>query len=77
MFEVDEVVVFELQVVKNMIEDIGKDVVILLFNVLSKIFVKVIEYCKYYVDNQKMIEDKFVVLEDDIKVWDVDFVKVD
>lgn len=34
-----------------MIEDMGKDVVILLFNVLSKILVKVIEYCKYYVDN--------------------------
>lgn len=41
-----------------MIEDISKDVFILLLNVLSKILVKVIEYYKQYVDNQKNGEDK-------------------
>jgi len=37
----------------------------------------VIEYCKYHVDNQKAGDDKPATSEDEIKAWDLDFVKVD
>jgi S-phase kinase-associated protein 1 len=77
MFEVDEAVAFESQAVKNMIEDTGMDHPIPLPNVSSKILAKVIEYCKYHVDNQKSTDDKPATPEDEIKAWDQDFVKVD
>jgi S-phase kinase-associated protein 1 len=77
MFEVDEAVAFESQAVKNMIEDTGMDHPIPLPNVSSKILAKVIEYCKYHVDNQKAGDDKPATSEDEIKAWDLDFVKVD
>jgi S-phase kinase-associated protein 1 len=77
MFVVEEAVAFESQAVKNMIEDTGIDAPIPLPNVSSKILAKVIEYCKYHVDNQKASEDKPATPEDEIKAWDADFVKVD
>lgn len=77
MFVVEEAVAFESQAVKNMIEDTGIDAPIPLPNVSSKILAKVIEYCKYHVDNQKASEDKPATPEDEIKAWDLDFVKVD
>jgi len=77
MFEVDEAVAFESQAVKNMIEDTGLDAPIPLPNVSSKILAKVIEYCKYHVDNQKSSDEKPVPAEEEIKAWDADFVKVD
>ncbi|CAM6049350.1 unnamed protein product [Sphagnum compactum] len=77
MFEVEEAVAFESQAVKNMIEDTGMDLPIPLPNVSSKILAKVIEYCKYHVDNQKSTDDKPATPEDEIKAWDQDFVKVD
>jgi S-phase kinase-associated protein 1 len=77
MFEVDEAVAFESQAVKNMIEDTGIDAPIPLPNVSSKILAKVIEYCKYHVENQKTSEDKPAAPEDEIKAWDAEFVKVD
>ncbi|CAK9870348.1 unnamed protein product, partial [Sphagnum jensenii] len=76
MFEVEEAVAFESQVVKNMIEDTGMDHPIPLPNVSSKILAKVIEYCKYHVDNQKSTDDNPATPEDKI-AWDLDFVKVD
>ncbi|XP_024362290.1 SKP1-like protein 1A [Physcomitrium patens] len=77
MFEVDEAVAFESQAVKNMIEDTGIDAPIPLPNVSSKILAKVIEYCKYHVENQKPSDDKQATPEEEIKAWDADFVKVD
>ncbi|CAK9225243.1 unnamed protein product [Sphagnum troendelagicum] len=77
MFEVEESVAFESQTVKNMIEDTGMDHPIPLPSVSSKILAKVIEYCKYHVDNQKASDDKPATREDEIKAWDLDFVKVD
>ncbi|CAM6041351.1 unnamed protein product [Sphagnum compactum] len=77
MFEVEEAVAFESQAVKNMIEDTGMDHPIPLPNVSSKILAKVIEYCKYHVENQKASDDKPATSEDEIKAWDLDFVKVD
>ncbi|KAL3677581.1 hypothetical protein R1sor_027529 [Riccia sorocarpa] len=77
MFEVDEAVAYESQTVKNMIEDTGTDNPIPLPNVSSKILSKVIEYCKYHVENSKSSDDKPATPEDEIKLWDADFVKVD
>ncbi|CAM6045870.1 unnamed protein product, partial [Sphagnum compactum] len=77
MFEVEESVAFESQAVKNMIEDTGMDHPIPLPNVSSKILAKVIQYCKYHVDNQKASDDNLATPEDEIKAWDLDFVKVD
>ncbi|KAJ7530072.1 hypothetical protein O6H91_15G077800 [Diphasiastrum complanatum] len=77
MFEVDEAIAYESQTVKNMIEDTGTDSPIPLPNVSSKILAKVIEYCKYHVDAQKLGEDKATIPEEEIKTWDADFVKVD
>jgi S-phase kinase-associated protein 1 len=72
-----ESVAFESQTVKNMIEDTGMDHPIPLPSVSSKILAKVIEYCKYHVDNQKASDDKPATPEDEIKAWNLDFVKVD
>ncbi|CAM6073300.1 unnamed protein product [Sphagnum tenellum] len=77
MFEVEESVAFESQTVKNIIEDKGMDHPIPLPSVSSKILAKVIEYCKYHVDNQKASDDEPATPEDEIKAWDLDFVKVD
>lgn len=38
---------------------------------------KVIEYSKYHVDANKKVDDKPAKNEDDIKLWDAEFVKVD
>ncbi|KAL2654227.1 hypothetical protein R1flu_022355 [Riccia fluitans] len=75
MFEVDEAVAYEL--LNNTIEDIGTDNPYSLLNVSSKILSKVIEYCKYHVENSKNRDDKPATPEDEIKLWDADFVKVD
>ncbi|KAL2636363.1 hypothetical protein R1flu_007842 [Riccia fluitans] len=55
----------------------GTDNPIPLPNVSSKILSKVIEYCKYHVENSKNRDDKPATPEDEIKLWDADFVKVD
>ncbi|KAJ7537390.1 hypothetical protein O6H91_11G004200 [Diphasiastrum complanatum] len=73
MFEVDEAVAFQSQILKNLIEDIGKDSAVPLPNVTSKILAKVIKYCKYHVDLHKSGDKK---PKEDLD-WDADFVKVD
>eukprot|EP00191_Tetraselmis_sp_GSL018_P001321 CAMPEP_0177594766 /NCGR_PEP_ID=MMETSP0419_2-20121207/9964_1 /TAXON_ID=582737 /ORGANISM="Tetraselmis sp., Strain GSL018" /LENGTH=151 /DNA_ID=CAMNT_0019086113 /DNA_START=441 /DNA_END=894 /DNA_ORIENTATION=+ len=61
-----------------MIEDTGTEAPIPLPNVSSKILAKVIEYCKFHVDaRQKTDSDKPAKLDDDIKAWDMEYVKVD
>ncbi|XP_009624361.1 SKP1-like protein 1A [Nicotiana tomentosiformis] len=74
-FEVEESVAVESQTIKHMIEDDCADTSIPLPNVTSKILAKVIEYCKRHVDAASKTEDKSV--EDDLKAFDADFVKVD
>ncbi|XP_068646797.1 SKP1-like protein 1A [Aristolochia californica] len=76
VFEVDEAVATESQTIKHMIEDNCADTGIPLPNVTSKILSKVIEYSKKHVDMQKQIEDNKAV-DDELKNWDADFVKVD
>lgn len=77
MFEVDEEVAYESLTVKNMIEDTGTEAPIPLPNVSSKVLAKVIEYCKFHVDAKSGNADKPSKLDDDVKAWDMEFVKVD
>ncbi|GMP44652.1 hypothetical protein CsSME_00013490 [Camellia sinensis var. sinensis] len=75
-FEVDEVVALESQTIKHMIEDDCADNGIPLPNVTSKILSKVIEYCKKHVETPKS-EDRATGVEDELKTFDIEFVKVD
>ncbi|KAL1533363.1 SKP1-like protein 1A [Salvia divinorum] len=82
VFEVDESVALESQTIKHMIEDDCADNVIPLPNVTGKILSKVIEYCKRHVDAAASVtnaEDKLAsaVSDEELKAFDVDFVKVD
>lgn len=73
IFEVDELVAYELQTLKTIMEDIGANITIPLPNVSSEILSKVIEYCKYHVESQNEPPDP----EHKIKQWDAEFMKVD
>ncbi|MCO5596346.1 hypothetical protein L7F22_050407 [Adiantum nelumboides] len=79
MFEVEEVVAFESQTIKDMVEDTGTDSVIPLLNVSSKILSQVIEYCRYHALEVPKggSEDKPAVTDEEVKHWDADFLKVD
>ncbi|XVE56196.1 hypothetical protein DITRI_Ditri03aG0218300 [Diplodiscus trichospermus] len=75
-FEVDEAVALESQTIKHMIEDDCADNGIPLPNVTSKILSKVIEYCKKHVEAPKS-DDRSASVDDELKSWDAEFVKVD
>ncbi|KAF2310149.1 hypothetical protein GH714_006751 [Hevea brasiliensis] len=75
-FEVDEAVALESQTIKHMIEDDCADNGIPLPNVTSKILSKVIEYCKKHVETSKS-DDRPSSVDDELKAWDAEFVKVD
>jgi len=77
IFEVDELVASESKVVKNMIEDVGIDHPIPLVKLSNNILSKVIEYCKYHVENQMASVDKMYTSKDEIETWNATFVKVD
>ncbi|KAL0913272.1 hypothetical protein M5K25_016719 [Dendrobium thyrsiflorum] len=80
-FVVDEAVARESQTILHMIEDGCADSGIPLPNVNSKILAKVIEYCKKHVESVSKpsgtgsVDDK--PIEEELKSWDADFVKVD
>ncbi|KAL1557128.1 SKP1-like protein 1A [Salvia divinorum] len=81
VFEVDETVAVESQTIKHMIEDDCVDNIIPIPNVTGKILSKVIEYCKMHVEAaassaSTKAEDK-VSSDDELKIFDADFVKVD
>ncbi|XP_049401362.1 SKP1-like protein 1B [Solanum stenotomum] len=73
-FEVDEAVALESETIKHLIEDDCANTIIPLHNVTGKILAKVIEYCKRHVEVPKA-EDK--TAKEDLKTFDVEFVKVD
>ncbi|XP_042034563.1 SKP1-like protein 1B isoform X2 [Salvia splendens] len=82
VFEVDESVAREPQIIKHMIEVDCADGVIPLPNVTGKILSKVIEYCKRHVDaaaSATNSEDKLAsaVSDEELKAFDDDFVRVD
>lgn len=79
IFEVDEAVAFESETMRNLIEDTGTENVLPLLNVTGNILAKVIEYCKYHVEAKaaQTSQDKPAILEEDVKKWDEEFVKVD
>ncbi|XP_058070610.1 SKP1-like protein 1A [Magnolia sinica] len=68
-FVIDEAVALQLQTIKHMIEDDCTDNGIPLPNVTSKILSKVIEYCNKHVEAAGS--------SDELKAWDMDFIKVD
>ncbi|KAK9670653.1 hypothetical protein RND81_13G215500 [Saponaria officinalis] len=82
-FSVDETVALESQTIKHMVEDDCADSVIPLPNVTSKILAKVIEYCKKHVEysSNKSADAAAsaapAAVDDELKAWDADFVKVD
>ena len=73
-FDVDEAVALESQTIKHMIEEDCIDNGIPLPNVTSKILCKVIEYCKKHVETPRT-DDRTV--DEELKNWDAEFVKVD
>ncbi|KAK9713204.1 hypothetical protein RND81_06G011400 [Saponaria officinalis] len=88
-FELDEVVARESQTIKHMVEDDCADNVIPLPNVTSKILAKVIEYCKKHVEYSANKSSDTTAsttasggagggaVDDELKSWDAEFVKVD
>jgi len=67
-FEVDEIVALQSQTIKHMIEDGYADSGIPVPNVTGKTLVKVILYYENNVEANNT---------DELKAWDVDFIKVD
>ncbi|KAK9690742.1 hypothetical protein RND81_09G151200 [Saponaria officinalis] len=85
-FEVEEAVALESQTIKHMIEDDCADNAIPLPNVTAIILSKVIEYCKKHVDFAEKDTNTTTTtsttatsgsVDDELKNWDADFVKVD
>ncbi|XP_071691423.1 SKP1-like protein 1B [Rutidosis leptorrhynchoides] len=72
-FEVEEAVALQSQTIKRMIEDDRADNIIPLHNVTGNILSMVIMYCKKHAESPKNDDKKAV----ELKVFDVEFVKVD
>ncbi|EPS61104.1 hypothetical protein M569_13700 [Genlisea aurea] len=81
LFEVDESVALESQTIKHLIEDKCADTAIPLPNVTAKILSKVIEYCKQHISAASKVTDGLTLsekaVEDELKAFDAEFVKVD
>ncbi|KAH7332158.1 hypothetical protein KP509_20G072200 [Ceratopteris richardii] len=74
LFEVEEIVAFESQTIKDIVEDTGTDSVIPLFNVSAKI----IKYCRFHaLEVRKDRDDKPALSEKDVEVWHAQFLEVD
>ncbi|XP_057525916.1 SKP1-like protein 1B [Amaranthus tricolor] len=80
-FEIDQAVAMESITIKNMIEDDCASTAIPLPNVTGKILSKVLEYCKKHVDaaaaKSSSEERSSNAIDDELKTWDAEFVKVD
>ncbi|GKC97022.1 SKP1-like protein 1A [Tanacetum coccineum] len=78
-FVIDEKVALQSQTIKHMIEDECADNIIPLPNITSETLSKVIEYCKKHVEssNKGENDDNNKAVEDDLKNFDAEFVRVD
>nr|ACS69067.1 pollen specific SKP1-like protein LSK3 [Lilium longiflorum] len=77
-FEVDQIVMMESQMLKNMIEDDCTEIIIPLPNVAGNILSKVIEYCKKHAEAavaNPTGQDK--AADEALKQWDAELVNVD
>nr|GMD72209.1 SKP1-like protein 1A [Ipomoea batatas] len=70
IFEVEEAVALEMQMIKYMIDDECANTTIPIANVTGKILNKVIEYCKSHAETAQTSQD-------DLKDFDANFIKVD
>nr|GLL41323.1 SKP1-like protein 1A [Ipomoea trifida] len=70
IFEVEEAVALEMQLIKYMIDDECANTTIPIANVTGKILNKVIEYCKSHAETANTSQD-------DLKDFDANFIKVD
>nr|GMD65762.1 SKP1-like protein 1A [Ipomoea batatas] len=70
IFEVEEAVALEMQMIKYMIDDECANTTIPIANVTGKILNKVIEYCKSHAETAQTSQD-------DLKDFDAYFIKVD
>ncbi|CAN0879432.1 SKP1-like protein 4 [Linum grandiflorum] len=79
IFEFEQSVAEQSETIKNLIEDIGTDEAIPLQNVTGPILGKVIEYCRKHAEAAaaKAVSQDPVAIEDDLKQWDKEFVKVE
>nr|GME05424.1 SKP1-like protein 1A [Ipomoea batatas] len=88
IFEVEEAVALEMQLIKYMIDDECANTTIPIANVTGKILNKVIEYCKSHAetantsqDDLKDFDANFIKVtktsQDDLKDFDANFIKVD
>ncbi|KAL3844793.1 hypothetical protein ACJIZ3_002196 [Penstemon smallii] len=77
-FELEEAVAIQSETIKHMIEDNCANAAIPLSIVTSDIMAKVIEYCKRHVEAvTKTGTPANKKIEDDLKAFDVEFMKVD
>jgi len=66
--------------IKNMLDDLGGgtiEVAIPLHNVTAKVLAKVVEYCKYHVENPTKPDADNKAKSEDISPWDKNFCSVD
>ncbi|KAJ1879214.1 hypothetical protein H4R99_002445 [Coemansia sp. RSA 1722] len=80
-FEVERSVAIQSVLIKNLLEDLGEsDSPIPLPNVTAKVLEKIIEYCKYHMDDPPFLVDEYDETpkrSDDIIPWDEKFITVD
>ncbi|CAJ2633187.1 SKP1-like protein 1A-like [Trifolium pratense] len=76
-FEVDEAVARESQTIKHVLDDRADDKEIPIPEVNSKILAKVIEYCKKHVEAATASSDEKHNAENNLMVWDSEFINVD
>lgn len=65
------------ETIKNLIEDAGVDHPVPLPNVTGDILSKVIDYCKYHIENPAPAQEDRPLKPWEIIGWDADFVKLD
>ncbi|KAJ4881836.1 SKP1-like protein 4 [Raphanus sativus] len=75
IFEVEEAVAVQSKMIAHMVEDDCVDGEIPITNVTGTILTKVIEYCKKHVVNPDVDGDSSSSTEDELKIWDAEFVK--